>query len=61
MPKNLDEHSQKISLFITDYINYWEATNFKHETIMNGLEEHFTNKQTWTDLKEILSKNSRRK
>lgn len=59
--KNLDKHSQKISLFITDYINYWEATNFKHETIMNGLEEHFTNKQTWTDLKEILSKKQQTK
>ena len=28
---------------------------------MNGLEEHFTNKQTWTDLKEILSKKQQTK
>ena len=54
--KNLDKHSQKISLFITDYINYWEATNFKHETIMNGLEEHFTNKQTWIRFKRNTQK-----
>lgn len=46
-------NSDRLKLFINDYIAFWEKTNNKEKTIMNELKNYFKDKkQDWKDFVE---------
>ena len=48
-----DAGSERLKLFIEDYIQFWEKTNNKEKTIMQELQNYFKDKeQDWKDFVE---------